>query len=224
MRPPKPRPHAGHTFLVLALGAVMTFATETAATDTAPTSASRAAGTGDPGGAFAGALLAPEQAPHPGLGSDLYTWLIGSWDAEVTDYPEDGPARTSQGEWHFAWVLEGRAIQDVWISPPRGRRRPDDPPAPGNRYGTSVRVYDAARDAWRVTWINPVTGVENRLAGRRSGDDVVQIGVEPDGTLLRWTFTDIRPDAFLWRGEASPDGGATWRLQAEFRLRRRIEG
>ena len=30
------------------------------------------------------------------------------------------PQRRRNGEWHFGWVLEGRAIQDVWIVPPRG--------------------------------------------------------------------------------------------------------
>jgi hypothetical protein len=42
----------------------------------------------------------------------------------------------------------------------------------------------------------------------------------PDGTPIRWIFTDIRVDSCTWRGEASSDGGKTWHLEAEFRLRR----
>jgi hypothetical protein len=53
---------------------------------------------------------------------DIYGWLIGGWEATVYDYAEDGTAHESSGEWHFGRVLEGRAIQDVWISPPRSQR------------------------------------------------------------------------------------------------------
>jgi hypothetical protein len=54
---------------------------------------------------------------------DLYGWLIGVWDAEVRDFLPDGSSCEGRGEWHFARVLEGRAIQDVWIAPPLGERR-----------------------------------------------------------------------------------------------------
>src|SRR6185295_17392624 len=38
---------------------------------------------------------------------------------------------------------------------------------------------------------------------------------------LRWRFTDIRPDSFIWRGEVSRDGGATWAQDEEMRITRR---
>src|SRR5262245_47305146 len=46
------------------------------------------------------------------------------------------------GEVHFGWVLEGRAIQDVWMIPRRRDRRPGAPvmPTAGNWYGTTLRV------------------------------------------------------------------------------------
>lgn len=36
-----------------------------------------------------------------------------------------------------------------------------------------------------------------------------------------WTFNDIQPDSFVWRGEISDDGGASYRLEQEMRCRRR---
>ena len=56
---------------------------------------------------------------------DIYGWLIGGWEATVYDYAEDGTAHESSGEWHFGRVLEGRAIQDVWIAPSRAARERD---------------------------------------------------------------------------------------------------
>jgi hypothetical protein len=170
--------------------------------------------------ALAEALVSPGPGPSLAAAPDLYSFLIGSWDAEVVDHLADGP-RHSRGEWHFGWVLEGRAIQDVWISPPRAERGPDDEVRAPNRYGSSVRFYDEALGAWRVTWINPVSGAQNHLVGRREGGDVVQEGRAEDGSLIRWSFTEIAADACLWRGEVSRDEAATWQLQAEFRLRRR---
>lgn len=32
---------------------------------------------------------------------------------------------------------------------------------------------------------------------------------------------DIRPGSFVWRDEASSDGGKTWKPQAEYRMTRR---
>ena len=153
---------------------------------------------------------------------DIYGWLVGGWEATVYDYAADGTARESSGEWHFGWVLEGRAIQDVWIAPPRSQRN-KTLSKQYNRYGTSVRVYDREIGAWRVTWFNPVTGARNDLVGRRQGADIIQEGqdgIGPDGRKIRWLFTDITPTSFRWRGESLEPDGKTWRLEAEFQAQR----
>jgi len=62
--------------------------------------------------------------PHLELADklQLFGQFIGSWDVDVVNYLPDGSRRAMAGEWHFGWVLEGRAIQDVWIAPRRGLR------------------------------------------------------------------------------------------------------
>lgn len=169
---------------------------------------------------FAQALQAEGPAADRRGKMDLYGWLVGSWELDVTGFLPDGSQRRRPGEWHFAWALEGRAIQDVWIVPPRGAARNSDAAANVNAYGTTLRVYDPRIDAWRIQWTDPVTQTYFTMIGRKQGDDIVQLGKGPDGNLIRWSFSEITPQSFRWRGEVSVDDGATWRRNVEFFARR----
>jgi hypothetical protein len=166
---------------------------------------------------FSQALAHDQSSPKLGAAAHVYDWLIGDWDIVITDFLDDGKTETHTGEWHFAWVLDGLAVQDVLISPRRGERVGDLGP---NRFGTSIRVFDSQLNGWRVTWINPQTGVRNELIGRRVDGEIVQVGALSDGRPIRWTFTDITSESATWKGESLADDGRTWRLEAEFKMRR----
>jgi hypothetical protein len=167
--------------------------------------------------ALAAALLSP--GPHPELPAEhqIFAPFIGSWDLLVTWYGGDGRTiRQENGEWHFAWVLEGRAVQDVWIVPPRANRvgRNDL-----YEYGTSLRVFDPALGAWRSTWFGPGQQAFHRFVARRMGDDVV-LETEPDQQpQMRWAFSDITPDGFVWRNYSETEQGTV--LVQSFLARRR---
>ena len=105
--------------------------------------------------AFLDALGADGPAADRAGKMDLYGRFVGSWDLEVRRFFDDGSTRQRQGEWHFGWVLEGRAIQDVWIVPRRGPLRQGDAAANSNRFGTTLRVYDPRIDAWHIQWTDP---------------------------------------------------------------------
>jgi hypothetical protein len=137
----------------------------------------------------------------------LYGWLIGAWEMDAVVHRDDGTIHRGSGEIHFAWALDGRAIQDVWI-------------LPGVFYGTTLRVYDPGLDAWHILWSDPLKQYYTRQIGRARGRDIVQEGRIEDGAVIRWSFTEITPDSFRWLGERSLDDGATWQIQAEFRARR----
>ncbi|MCI0391845.1 MAG: hypothetical protein MOB07_24140 [Acidobacteria bacterium] len=131
----------------------------------------------------------------------------------------DVAARQIKGEAHFGWVLEGRAVQDVWIMPRREERSADIDKTM-NMYGTTLRAWDSAIQAWRITWINPARNHHEEQIGRWSGKDVVQIGARPGGAPTRWRFTEITTDSFHWLGEALQPDGKTWKLEGEFRAKR----
>ena len=160
-------------------------------------------------------LMASGRSPDIPDEFDLYGWLVGSWELDIVGYDDDGHVIHSIGEAHVAWVLEGRAIQDVFINP----RRSDRSPASlefANWYGTTLRIYDPSIHAWRVYWFNPHDGIRAELIGRRCDRDLLQEGTFPDGTPIRWTFSQITRDSYRWRGERLEPDGKAWQLQVEF--------
>jgi catechol 2,3-dioxygenase-like lactoylglutathione lyase family enzyme len=96
---------------------------------------------------FADALHAHGPAADRAGKMELYGWLVGSWELDVTGYPEDGSQRRRPGEWHCGWVLEGRAIQDVWIVPARSARQGTDAAASGLFYGSAIAR--SSKTGWR---------------------------------------------------------------------------
>ena len=168
---------------------------------------------------FLDILQSPGRSCEIPAANDVYGWLIGSWELDVLRYGVDVSHRHLKGEAHFNWVLEGRAVQDLWIMP-RVTERTPEMDSTFNMFGTTLRVWDAKLQAWRVTWINPVTGQRDELIGRWSGKDIVQIGTKSDGAPIRWIFSEITQDSFRWTGEVLESDGRTWRIEGEFRARK----
>ncbi|HEX7780801.1 MAG TPA: hypothetical protein VF424_16235 [Vicinamibacterales bacterium] len=170
---------------------------------------------------FAHVVHADGPNPNRATHLALYAWLVGRWVMDLTTILEDGTTHQGRGEIHAGWVLQGLAIQDVWMIP-RVRDRLDgiEPlPGAGNWYGTTLRIYDPTLDAWRILWSNPVTNFFSQQIGRARDRDVVETGMDPRGGSLRWTFSEIEQDSFLWTAERAADD-RTWRREVEVRARR----
>jgi hypothetical protein len=159
--------------------------------------------------------------PHASLGAHAETYgrVIGSWEGELRNHLVPGSVTTTSIEAHFAWALEGRAVQDVWITPSR-RDRSAGGKAALDWYGTTVRIFDPRSESWRASWLDPVSQYQIHLEGRRQGDDIVQVGTR-GGWPIRWTFSDVRSDSFVWRAHILNVDGATWRLEIEMDFKRR---
>jgi hypothetical protein len=173
---------------------------------------------------FAETLLA--SGPHPSLGrhADTFGRLIGSWAGEYRDSDPGQPAETGLMEVHFGWVLQGLAVQDTWIAPPRAERT--GAMRKRQTYGSTLRVFDPQQEVWRSTWINPHGGDHYELIGRRIGDDIVQFCTArgPSGAGAdrpeKWVFSRITARSFQWCASTLEDDGLTWRTTTEFQLHR----
>lgn len=142
----------------------------------------------------------------------LYGQFIGSWDVDAIWYEIGGGRRKGKGEWHFNWILGGRALQDALFATG----------ALPHQVGTTLRGYDRDLDAWHITWMHPYSGEFVNLLGRKDGDRIVQEAVGPElRRRTRWSFTEITPRSFLWLGEVSFDDGGEWFLEQEMQAIRR---
>lgn len=169
--------------------------------------------------AFLNVLTSAERSAEIPESDDLYGWLIGSWEQDFVIHDPELQTRSSRGEAHFAWVLEGRAIQDVWINP-RREDRSSRPAGFAEWYGSTLRIYQPASREWRITWRDPHSGVYMDQIGRRNGRDIVQEGIGPDGATYRWTFSEITQKSFTWTGEVRRPNKTRWTIQLQIKCRR----
>jgi hypothetical protein len=136
----------------------------------------------------------------------LFGQFAGVWNMQVEFFNDHGDCVYSEpGQWSFAWVLDGRAIQDVLTYPRPGGN--------GRAIGTSLRTYDPESRRWQVIWLGVVSGITVMLRGGAAGEQIRLEGPDPDGTMNRWTFHDITADSFTWTGLESADQGTTWHLR-----------
>lgn len=120
------------------------------------------------------------ESKNPALPETLnyFGKLIGSWQI---DYVECDNSRAIKGEWHFAWALEGMAVQDVII-------------LPGYEYGTSLRIYNPNTCAWDVAY--GYTGKIFRLEAKKQEGMIVLTNIDDENR--KWIFTDIDDHQFHW--------------------------
>lgn len=142
----------------------------------------------------------------------LFGQFIGDWEIKEKWLQPDGTWGEGTGAVHFAWILEGTAIQDIWSdyegNPPR------EVPV-----GTTIRFYDPKIDAWHVTWIAPKRGAIKSLVARQIGGEIVLEG-NVEGHAVHWIFSEITPNSFRWRAEESYDDQKTWQLTEDMSIRR----
>jgi hypothetical protein len=172
---------------------------------------------------FADALHSDGPSPDREDGLSLYAWLVGRWQLDAVMRKADGSTERKRGFVSAGWVLEGRAIQDVFA-------------VADLFYGSTLRIYDTETAGWHCHWSDPLRQVYFQMIGRSRGGEIVNEGREPESlarvygaqsasdrpATLRWIFSDITDTTFRWRSERSTDE-TNWQLQREYFARREYD-
>lgn len=125
--------------------------------------------------------------------------LIGSWKI---DYVDNSNSRSIKGEWHFSWILDGMAIQDVII-------------LPDYELGTTLRMYNPKTHAWDIAYC--YTGKIMRFEARKEKGVTVLTNVE--GERRKWVFAKIEENNFHWQDVMVKDNGE-WQINFEIYAQR----
>ena len=77
--------------------------------------------------------------PNPSMGNEARTFdrFVGTWDCDFSFHLDDGSVRYQRGELLFGWILDRRAVQDIWITYPADGQK-------DRTIGTSLRFFDTA--------------------------------------------------------------------------------
>ena len=155
--------------------------------------------------------------PYPPLKNrlKLFGQFVGDWDIVSVKSPNpSGVAFKAGGEVHFAWILDGRAIQDVWMTYDEELKKTIP-------VGTTIRVYNPGSGAWKSTWISVIRHTVQTFIAHQFREDVIMEGITEAAKPERWIFSEIRPDSFTCLSEESSDDCESWTLTEEMVMRRR---
>lgn len=134
-----------------------------------------------------------------------YDFLLGTWRFTFQPRGRDG-SFTPPFTGH--WVVtrkqtggHGVLIEDHW--------RPDDPSSTWDAGTWTYRTYNPERKIWEMQGINTSLGAWQPGLMWSAGED--RLLTEWYGPMLvRFRYFAIEPDKFLWRTDATFDGGQTW--------------
>lgn len=125
--------------------------------------------------------------------------LIGSWKI---DYIDNSNGHSIEGQWHFSWILDGMAIQDVII-------------LPDFEFGTTLRVYNPSTYAWDIAYC--YTGKIMRFEAKRQDDSIVLTNLEDE--RRKWVFVKIEDNQFHWQDVRVKDDGE-WQVDYDLYAQR----
>lgn len=140
---------------------------------------------------------------------DYFEPLIGEWNFKWRDNIGTKYESVCDGKWTFSRVLEGRAIQDTFvtskINPATGKTE--------REYGTTIRIYNPLKKKWDIFY--GCTGEAVLLVAEKEDNQIVLTCTVPAGFDMKWIFYDIEKDSFRWKNIQSSDQGKTWITKAQ---------
>jgi hypothetical protein len=131
-----------------------------------------------------------------------YDTLLGFWEFRFQPRAPNGAfAPAFSGHWSFEKKPGGMLIEDHW--------RADDPSSPMAVSTYTYREFDPERKIWRMLGTN-ARGGEFAL-GLTWSDQGNRYAIQHYGdTIMRIRYFALEPNHFLWRADATTDGGRTW--------------
>jgi hypothetical protein len=147
-----------------------------------------------------------ERNPHSPQELERFSFLIGKWQGTGRVKLNGGKFAEFPVSWIGRYIFDGTAIADEFHS-----LAPDGSPY----LGISLRQYDTTRKGWIIEYLNVSNSFLRRQVNGGSGSvtvdgpSVTVISGAPD-SMSREQYRVVDHDNFIYRLDASNDGGSTW--------------
>jgi hypothetical protein len=158
---------------------------------------------------FANALISEKKHDIIPEEHDYFGQFIGEWNFKWHDNIGTKFESVTDGKWTFSRVLEGRAVQDTFVT----TRKNAKTGKLEREYGTTIRIYNPFKKNWDVFY--GCTGEAVQLVAEKEDDQIVITCVTPIGFQMKWIFFDIQKDTFKWKNIRSTDNGKKWVIKAQ---------
>lgn len=153
---------------------------------------------------FEKALLSSSKNEMIPAEDDWYAPLLGDWKFE---YYEPG-GRHLKGEWFFRRILEGTAIEDIFICPSRETK--ETHPQPDGEYGVAVRMYNKEERCYDMTYVC-TKGTTRLRIQKEHGKIACTVLDKPEN---KWVFSEITENTFHWQNVTVLENGE-WQTNCE---------
>ena len=171
---------------------------------------------------------AAERGLHPDAPPNTRQFgrMVGVWACiESTLDPRTGEVvAEAPALWAWRYVADGFGVEDFWYQSE-------------DWYGFSrvlgrglslrqLRVFDLARDRWRVAMINSTGGetpgqvFRTFSAREEAGEIIMTFDEPPESPERRLVFSDVTEDRFSWRAEVRPEGVDGWFVTSRIEARK----
>jgi hypothetical protein len=166
---------------------------------------------------FASTLMSEYPSKDLKTQDNWYILFPGEWDVAYITGAGTSDERIIAGEWSFAWINDGEALQDVLSVPYRWQ------PAPSgfeNIQTTSTRLFNPKLHVWEGFHIEGGQFIFFRAAKSQDGQIVEHYQAE-GGPLVVTVFSDFTANSFKATISESTDKGASYAKVAEIWAKKR---
>ena len=150
------------------------------------------------------ALSKHDDAPKA---TDHWGKLVGHWDIIFESIDAAGNVQRSfEGEWNWFYILNGFAIQDVFILPPR--KKAEDPKT--IFYGVGIRIYNEEVNKWESVWVDTSNKKLEFREASSNDNEIILYQTNNEGEKIRITYFDMEEKSFEWKQEVFSANKNSW--------------
>lgn len=147
---------------------------------------------------------------------DTFGKFIGKWNLDLIIINPDGSNIKYKGEWHFHRILQGRAIQDIWIIPGLTSNKVNE----FHEFGTTVRTFNPKTNKWKAVWIGPIQNQLFVFDIEDNNEQIILTEMNNPNLEMKWSFFDISKNSFKWKSEVKINEHNNWFTNYHMKLTR----